>query len=148
MVENRSPVSGNPASALRLYWLSMQYANLRVGLLLFAVMLPHLHAVEKTRQTGKFVDIQKKSRDRVLYYLVNTPVTREEPYYEISVQVQNTLYVAEYTPLHASESLPQDWVAGAEVQLRIAGHRLFLVRPEGTELAFGIVKHTVLKPAP
>ncbi len=110
--------------------------------MLFAVVLAGLHAVEKPHLAGRLVDVQKKTRDRVLYYLVNTPVTQEEPYYEVSVQVQNTVYVAEYTPLHASESLPQDWVTGAEVQVRIAGHRLYLIRPQGTELAFAIVKHT------
>jgi hypothetical protein len=114
----------------------------RVLLSVLLVVVACLHAAEKPYLAGRLVDVQKKTRDRVLYYLVNTPVSREEPYYEVFVRVQNTIYVGEYTPVHASESLPQDWVPGAEVQVRIVGHRLFLARPEGTELGFAIVKHT------
>jgi hypothetical protein len=115
-------------------------------LALFAVTLPSLRALEKPHQAARIVDVQKKSRDRVLYYLVNTPVTQDEPYYEVSVRLSGTVYVAEYTPFHAAESLPADWSPGAAVQVRLAGHRLFLVRPDGTELGFAIVSHAPAEP--
>ncbi len=58
--------------------------------------------------------VEKKSHERVLYYLVNTPVTQDDPYYEISLQQGTWLYLAEYTPRHAADSLPDEWKPGAD----------------------------------
>ncbi len=66
-------------------------------------------AAEKTYQTGKIVDIQQKKTTRVLYYQVNTPITKDEPYYEVSVQVKDTIYVGDYTPRHSADTLPDEW---------------------------------------
>ena len=63
-------------------------------LLLAVASLPSLSAAEKPLyQTGKIVDIQQKTKTRILYYQVDTPVTKEDPYYELSVQVKDTIYV-------------------------------------------------------
>ncbi len=32
----------------------------------------------------KIITVEKKFHERVLYYLVNTPVTQDDPYYELS----------------------------------------------------------------
>ncbi len=57
------------------------------------VLLPCLYAVERSYQTATLVDVQQKHRSRVLYYIVNTPVTQEDPFYQVSVQLKNTIYV-------------------------------------------------------
>jgi hypothetical protein len=75
-------------------------------LLLAAVLVPNLHAAEKPFLTGKILDVQQKTTTRVLYYQVDTPITKDEPYYEVSVQVKDTIYVGDYTPRHASATLP------------------------------------------
>jgi hypothetical protein len=129
-----------------LYWLrSMKYC---LVLLLAAVAIPGLYAAEKQYQTGKIVDIQQKTTTRVLYYQVDTPITKDEPYYEISVQVKDTIYVGDYIPRHSADTLPEEWsVPQAEVRLRLEKHYMFLMRPAGTELQFVITKRIAVAPA-
>jgi hypothetical protein len=117
-------------------------------LLLAAVSIPNLYAVERQNQTGKIVDIQQKTNTRVLYYQVNTPITKDEPYFEVSVQVKDTIYVGDYTPRHSADTLPEEWnVPQAEVRLRLEKHYMFLTRPTGTELQFVITKRVAVAPA-
>jgi hypothetical protein len=117
-------------------------------LILACALVPHLRAAEKLYQTGKIVDLQQKTTTRILYYQVNTPVTKDDPYYEVSVQVKDTIYVGDYTPRHATEMLPEEWnVPGTEVRLRIAKHYMFLTRPAGSELQFVITKRIAAAPA-
>jgi hypothetical protein len=129
-----------------LYWLHiMKYC---LVLLLAAVAIPGLYAAEKQYQTGKMVDIQQKTTTRVLYYHVDTPITKDEPYYEVSVQVKDTIYVGDYTPRHSADTLPEEWnVPQAEVRLRLEKHYMFLTRPTGTELQFVIIKRIAAAPA-
>ena len=117
-------------------------------LLLSAVLIPGLYAVEKLYQTGKIGDIQQKTNTRVLYYQVNTPITKDEPYFEVSVQVKDTIYVGDYTPRHSADTLPEEWnVPQAEVRLRLEKHYMFLTRPAGTELQFVITKRIAVATA-
>jgi hypothetical protein len=78
---------------------------------------------------------------------VNTPITKDEPYFEISVRLKDTVYVGNYTPRHAADTLPEEWnVPQAEVRLRLEKHYMFLTRPAGTELQFVIVKRIAVAP--
>ncbi|MCU1296884.1 MAG: hypothetical protein JWO91_1162 [Acidobacteriaceae bacterium] len=95
--------------------------------------------------TGKVVDIQQKTHTRVLYYQVDTPVTQDDPYYEISVQIKKVVYVGEYAPRHAVDTLPEEWKAGADIKVRLEKHYMFLERPEGRELQLQLVKHVPAK---
>jgi len=117
-------------------------------LLVFLLWVPGLYAVEKQYQTGKVVNLEQKSRTRILYYQVDTPITKDDPYYQISVQVQDTVYVGQYAPRHSADTLPGEWmVPGAEVRLRLEKHYMFLTRPEGRELQFEITKRSAVAPA-
>jgi len=117
-------------------------------LFLATVLLPNLHAAEKAFLTGKILDVQQKTTTRVLYYQVDTPITKDEPYYEVSVQVKDTIYVGDYTPRHASATLPDEWnVPQTEVRVRLDKHYMFLTRPAGTEVQFVIVKRMAAAPA-
>ena len=104
-----------------------------------------LFAVQSGFQSMTIVRASQKTRDRVIYYVVNTPLYREDPYFEVEVSVNGTDILAEYEPQDAWEILPEPWKPGALVQGRVEGHSLFLKRPNGTELRFVIVKRT--KPA-
>ena len=79
----------------------MKYFWTIAVLLAVSGSLPSLQAAEKQYGPGRIVGIEKKARERVLYYLVNTPVTQDDPYYELSLQQSNWVYLAEYTPRHA-----------------------------------------------
>ncbi len=103
-------------------------------------------AAEKPYQTGKIVDVQQKVDTRILYYLVNTPITQDDPYYEVSVQLGDTIYRGVHTPRHRGDRLPEDWKPEAEVQARIDGHHLYVKRPNGPEVEFAIAKRRLAKP--
>ena len=119
----------------------MKRIPVRIGLLLFLVTFPTLFAVEKQYETGKILDVQQKARTRTLYYLVNTPVTRDDPYYELTVQVRDTVYVAEYTPRHSADTLPDDWRTGTEIQLKADKRHLLVKRPGEAQADLVVVKH-------
>ena len=114
---------------------------LRIGLLLFLLTSLALNAVENQFQTGKILDVQQKARTRVLYYLVNTPITRDDPYYELTIRLKDTVYVAEYTPRHSADTLPDDWRSGSEIQVKANKRHLFVKRPGEMEADLMVVKH-------
>lgn len=101
-----------------------------------------LLAVQGGLQAMTIVRAAQKTRDRVIYSVVNTPLYREDPYFEVEVSVNGTNILAEYEPRDAWEMLPEPWKPGATVQGRVEGHSLFLKRPNGTELRLVIVKRT------
>jgi hypothetical protein len=109
---------------------------LALGLLL----APRSFGVEKSFGTGKLIAVEHKSRDKVDMYLVNTPVTTAVPYFELTLQLGATNYVAEYTPRHSEEELPGDWKPGFDVEARIDKRHLFLKRPDGSEMQWIITK--------
>ena len=112
-----------------------------LALLVFLVCLPALEAAESRYETGRIVAVEKKSHERVLYYLVNTPVTRDDPYYELSLQVNQWVYLAEYTPRHVGDNLPDDWKPGVQVEMKIADkHHAWVRGPGGFELQLAVVK--------
>jgi hypothetical protein len=117
---------------------------MRRGFLLTLMLLlaAGLGAVQSGFQAMTIVRAAQKTRDRVIYYVVNTPLYREDPYFEVEVSVNGTNILAEYEPRDAWEMLPEPWKPGAVVQGRVEGHSLFLKRPNGTELRFVIVKRT------
>ncbi len=111
---------------------------------MLSLMAPCLHAADKPYSTGKFLDIQQNTRDKVDMYLVNTPVTTAAPYFEISIEFGNTDYVAEHTPRHSAEQLPEAWRSGESVQGRLDKHHIYLRRPDGSELPFIITKRAAV----
>lgn len=106
-------------------------------LVALSVFAPSLTlAVQKEYSTGRIVDIQEKSRDRVLLYLVNTPIMTQDPYFTISVDVNGTLYEAEYLPPDLRQLFPGFWKVDDTVLLRVDKHFLFLKRSDGSEAKF------------
>lgn len=114
--------------------------KLRLTLPLLVLSLFAVGAVQQQYQSGRIVDIQRKVHTRVLYYLVNTPVTADDPYYEFVIQVQGRLYSAEFIPRHADDELPDEWKPDAEVQLHLERRHLFIKRPSGSDVNLTVVK--------
>ena len=123
-----------------------------VALLAVLFSFSNLYAAEKQFATGRVVMVEKKFHTRVLYYLVNTPVTQDDPYYEVSLQLGNTVLLTEYTPRHAADDLPNAWKEDAEVQMKITDkHHVSVKQADGIELQLLIVKRmpgTVQSAAP
>jgi hypothetical protein len=114
---------------------------------LFFLVIPALCAVEHPYQSATVVDVQQKMNTRVLYYQVNTPITQDDSYYEISVQVGDTDWVGQYTPRYRSDTLPQDLMVDSLVQVRLEKRHMFLKRPNGGELDLVLMKHAPAKSA-
>jgi hypothetical protein len=111
------------------------------ALLAIAITTASLFAAEKPYEKAQIVEVEKKAHTRVLYYLVNTPVTQDDPYYEISLQLNDGFYETEYTPRHAADSWPEDWRSGAEVQAKLTNKRHISVKgPGGREVELVVVK--------
>ena len=111
-----------------------------VALTLVAV-LPGLYAVEKEYQQGVIVKVEQKARTRVLYYIVNTPITQDDPFYEVSIKFKDQIYIGEYTPRPAVDTPPQEWQTGSTVQARLEKHHMFIKGPGGADWNLVIVKH-------
>lgn len=104
------------------------------------------YGIENGFQALTIVHASQKTRDRVLYYLVNTPVYQEQPYFEVEVRVANTLLTGEYEPRSPWEMLPEPWKPGAVIQGRIEKRSMLLRRPNGTDLRFTIIRRSPAGP--
>jgi hypothetical protein len=108
---------------------------------LLVLSLSSLCAAEKQFEPGRIVSVEKKFHERVLYYLVNTPVTQDDPYYEISVKLGDTILLTEFTPRHAADDLPDGWKDDASVQIEVTGkHHALAKLADGIEVHLLIVK--------
>ena len=118
----------------------MRWLFLR-SLVWLTIAVPAWAAAPKLYQHGEIVSVEQKARTQTLYYLVNTPVTKDEPYYQISVKVNHTIYVGEYTPRHSGDTLPDAWSPGAEVSVRVERRHFFVKGLSDEDIYFATVKH-------
>ena len=77
-------------------------------------------------QPGVMLAVEKKSHSRVQYYVVNTPVTTEDPYFEAEIDSGGFVYIVEYEPRRADEELPDGCLAGQAVRVRVDHKKLFV----------------------
>lgn len=121
-----------------------------LALALTLTLAHDLPAAQSAYIDGKIVKVQDKAKTTVLYYQVDTPVTRDDPYYEIMVQLKDTTYTGVYTPRHPKDLLPAEWIPGADVKVKIEGRRMTLLTPVGNEIETAIAarrKSTTQVPA-
>jgi hypothetical protein len=111
-----------------------------LGFPVVIVLVSMAFAVQGAYLDGTIVEVQKKANTRVLYYIVNTPVTKDDPYYEVQVKVKDTVYTAQYTPRHEDDSLMNDFKPDTPVQARVEKRHLFLRREGGNDLDLVILK--------
>src|SRR5229473_7258319 len=117
-----------------------------VALVLFLGSGASSFAVESNYFPLTIVRAELKTRDRVVYWIVNTPLYHEDPYFEVAVRAAGTLVVGEREPRNAHEMLPEYWKPGVVVQGRVDRHHLFLRRPNGTDVRFIITRRTKASP--
>ncbi len=111
------------------------------ALLVLLLSSSHLYAAEKQFEAGRIVTVEKKFHERVLYYLVNTPITQDDPYYEVTLQLGNMALLTEFTPRHSADDLPDGWIDNAQVQIKVADkHHVWVKRDGGMELQLLLVK--------
>jgi hypothetical protein len=96
-------------------------------------------AAEQPYQSGKITSVEEKVHSEVLYYIVNTPITRDEPYYEVTVQAGNTQYLTEYTPRRAKDGLPGEIKLDSGIQFSVEDHHMYIKREAGNDLDLIVV---------
>lgn len=111
-----------------------------IALLLFLAPGAASFAVESGDLPLTIVRAEIKKRDRVVAWVVNTPIYNEDPYFEVAVRTTTTMIVAERDPQNKHEILPEYWKPGAVVLGHVDKRHLFLRRPNGTEVRF-IITH-------
>jgi hypothetical protein len=104
-------------------------------------------ATQPQYQKAKLLSLERKTRSRVLYYQVNTPVTREDPYYGISVDANHTTYVGEWVPRHDDDTPPDSWKVGDMLEVRLEKHYIYLKQPGGMDMKLEIMKRFATAPA-
>ncbi len=112
--------------------------------LLLLSALPPALGIQKEYASARIVDIQERSRDRVLLYQVNTPIMTEDPYYTVSVEVNGRVYEGEFLPRDIRQPFPGFWKANDDVPMRVDKHFFYLKRSDGTEAKFLITSTTHL----
>ena len=99
---------------------------------------------KKGVQPGVVLTVEHKTRSRVQYYIVNTPVTTEDPYLEMEVDSGGLVYTVDYEPHSAQEVLPDGCMPGQAVKVRLESkHNLFVQCLDSpTEIRWSIQKKT------
>ena len=103
-------------------------------------------AVESGYLSLTIVRAELKTRDRVVYWVIDTPIYHEDPYFEVAVRTAGTMVVGEREPQNTHEMLPEYWKPGVVVQGRVDRHHLFLRRANGTGVRFIITRRTKTPP--
>jgi hypothetical protein len=119
----------------------MRRRSICVGLIVLAG-LSASYAAQAEYVSGRILDIRQQKRDRVLLYIVNTPIMTEDAYFTISVEVNGTRYEGEFLPRTPHEMLPGLWTADESVQVRLDKHFMYLKREDGSNAKFLIVNKT------
>jgi hypothetical protein len=123
------------------------YRRVLLTLLLLVGVGASCFAVESGYQALTIVRAEQKTRDRVLLYLVDTPIYQEDPYFEVAVRAGDQVLVGQRDPEKKWEMLPVNWKRGATVWGRADKHHLYLQCPDGTDMRFLIVHRTKAPPA-
>ncbi len=112
--------------------------------LLLLVVGAGSNAVESGSLPMTIVRAEQIARDRVVYWVQNTPLYQQDTYFEVAVRSGGQVLEGEYGPASKWETLPVFWKPGVEVQGRVKGHSLFLKRPNGVEIRFVILKRSAV----
>ena len=111
-----------------------------IALVLFLRLGAVCFGVERGPLSLTILSANQKTRDRIVYYVVNTPLYHEDPYFEVAVRAGESTLVGEREPRNSAERLPVDWKPGVVVRGRVDGHHIFLQRSNGTEVRFIITR--------
>jgi hypothetical protein len=116
----------------------------RIGLLgcLPALLFCTGWVVHRGYVKGTVLNIEERTRDRVLLYQVNTPIMTEDHYLAVTVEVNGMRYDGEYMPRHSGDPLPLLWKNEEVVLTRVDKHYFFLKRPDNAETKFEIVRRS------
>lgn len=110
--------------------------SLNAILVLTFLTQPSLYAAQKQYQSATVVEVQQETSRRVIYYVVDTPITKDEIYYEVSVQLKDMVYLGRYVPRQTQDTLSEECGVSAVAEARMDGRHLYVKRPSGRDVDF------------
>ncbi len=113
---------------MKKYWLGY--------LLVFVVCVTVLaQAQNPGYEAGKIVKVERQP-DTAGSGGTDAALTSQTATYKISVQVNDTVYLVRY---HAQGDQDLSWIQGKEVEVRIAGKKMYVKRTSGADARAGII---------
>jgi hypothetical protein len=111
-----------------------------LALLLTSVFCRSAEASNDPWQKGRIEDVEKTVDTKTLYWIANTPITKDEITYTISVHLDDELVIASYQPDKAQDAPPEQWTKDRPVKVDVEGDYMFLKVPDGHDLKLRIFK--------
>jgi PEGA domain len=97
-------------------------------------------------QSGRIVEVRKTVDSKPIYWLVNTPVTKNEITYTIAVHLGQKILVGVYTLDRLQGAPPDQWVRGRPVKVQLDVDNMYLKPLSGDEIKLRIVKRKSAPP--
>ena len=97
-------------------------------------------AVQTPWQHRRILEVRKSVDSKPLYWIANTPVTKDEVTYTIGVNVEDKLIVGVYTVDKSHNAPPDEWTRGRPIKLLIEGDHMSLKSVSGGDVELRIVK--------
>jgi PEGA domain len=91
-------------------------------------------------QAARIVDVQKSVDTQTMYWVANTPVTRDETTYHISVHYRDKVLIGLYTPSRSQSPPPEEWTRDRLVKVRVVGDTMYLLAMNGDEFKVRVSK--------
>ena len=91
-------------------------------------------------QVGRIQDVRKDVSSKVLYYVVNTPVTEDIITYTITVHVNDKLVSAFYEQDKVQDAPPSEWTESTPVWVRIEDKTIWLKGATSSEIKLTVTK--------
>jgi PEGA domain len=97
-------------------------------------------------QSGRIVEVRKTVDSKPIYWLVNTPVTKDEITYTITVHLGQKLLVGIYSLDKLQGPPPEQWVGEHPVKVQLDGDNMYLKPLSGADIKLRIVKRKSAPP--
>ena len=106
-------------------------------LLVSVVLLPFLaQSQSKDYQAGKIVNVEKQPATGGSGGGTDAALKPDTATYKISIRVNDTVYLVRY---QAQGDQDLSWIQGKDVQVRIAGKKVYVKRASGADAKAGIL---------
>jgi len=96
-----------------------------------ADLLLHVVDASSDESEDRIEDVQRNVDTQTMYWVSNTPVTRDEITYRITVHYKNKLLTGLYEPSHSQPVPPEDWTKERLVKIKVEGDSLYLKAVSG-----------------
>lgn len=114
--------------------------RLLISVVLVCVSTLALAAARGSWLAGRIVEVRKSVESKPLYWIANTPVTKDETTYTVTVHLVQKLLVGVYTVDKLHPEPPVEWVRGRPVKVELDGDEMYLKPPTGDDIKLRIVK--------